>query len=144
MVEVAHTFIDGRDLEEKGEEAAVSQGSKPRDTWEEDEMSDSRSNDHGPFSEVEAPTVESSRLLHFLTTFCDLEVELSRVGGLIALVILKREDGRRVILMQRVFRGGVYSLEDPTDDEVAMARAKADLAELWNSPRGVYMTELVY
>lgn len=155
VIEVAHGFLRGVDLEKKPtreprgkstERDAAAGVVASRATREEDKVVDSSDSfvSPDPWSEIEVPTVENSRLLLFLTTFCELEIELSRIGNLIALVLLKRKEGRRVILTQRLYRDGVCILEDPTEEELEMAREDKDLISIWNSPRSQYMSELVY
>jgi hypothetical protein len=95
------------------------------------------------FSGSKPPAVERSQLLRFLTTFCDLELEVSRIGGLYGAVVLKNNRGERVILMERLYRDGVAWIEHPTEEDLTQAREANDLQEVWNSPRSFFMHALV-
>ncbi|NJL26716.1 MAG: hypothetical protein HC897_02005 [Thermoanaerobaculia bacterium] len=60
---------------------------------------------------------------------------------MVAVVVVRLGDGRRVLGIERTYRDGLGILFDPTDDEVEIARS-GDLWQLWNSDRVVSLSSL--
>ncbi|NJL27005.1 MAG: hypothetical protein HC897_03530 [Thermoanaerobaculia bacterium] len=60
---------------------------------------------------------------------------------MLAVVMVGFGDGRRVLGLERTYRGGLRILFDPTDEEVEIARS-GSLWQLWNTDRAVLLASL--
>jgi hypothetical protein len=74
-------------------------------------------------------------LVDLLAAYAGAATTHRRATPEIEAVALVFPDGRRMILLERTYRGGVGIIRDPTDGELAAMREAADLWELWNSDR---------
>ena len=53
---------------------------------------------------------------------------------MLAVAIVATPAGRRVLAMERTYRGGIHVLLDPTEEDLETARS-GDLWKLWNLAR---------
>ncbi len=84
----------------------------------------------------------SNSLIELLGELAGLEIELHRHATTLATALLKRSDGRRLLLLERTYREGVVYILDPSEEEMAIAR-DGDLWKLWNADRGVRLAGIV-
>ncbi len=84
----------------------------------------------------------TNSLIQLLGELAGLEIEHRRHATTLATALLKRPDGRRLLLLERTYREGVVYILDPSEQEVEVAR-EGDLWKLWNSDRGVLLAGIV-
>ena len=84
----------------------------------------------------------TNSLIQLLGELAGLEIELRRHATTLATALLKRPDGRRLLLIERTYREGVVYILDPSEEEGEVTR-EGDLWKLWNSDRGVLLTRII-
>ena len=84
----------------------------------------------------------TNSLIQLLGELAGLEIEHRRYATTLATALLKRPDGRRLLLLERTYREGVVYILDPSEEEMEIAR-EGDLWKLWNSERGVLLAGVV-
>ena len=84
----------------------------------------------------------TNSLIQLLGELAGLEIELRRRETTLATALLKRPDGRRLLLLERTYREGIVYILDPSEEEMEVARER-DLWNLWNSDRAILLTGIV-
>jgi hypothetical protein len=81
-------------------------------------------------------------LIELLGELAGVKIERRRHTATLAMALLRRPDGRRLLLLERTYREGVVYILDPSEEELEVAQ-EGDLWKLWNSDRGVLLGGIV-
>jgi hypothetical protein len=84
---------------------------------------------------------EGLTFVGFLQELGVIELEHHRSDGVVAAVVLRLPDGRRLLAVERTYRPGIKVVLEPTDDELTTV-VDGDLWAVWNSDQAAYLESL--